>query len=135
MQQDGNASFKEIFLYNFYQSLLKKAFLEFPILESFERVTFEATIREFKRLDRELFNLNQKRIAYDAMSYPNVDYGAYLGGSAKDRRERGLIEAEIKKTKTTYYSERFDKKSTQIIAIPQAYFYDESPICCSVSRS
>lgn len=90
---------KEIFLYNFYQSLLKKAFLEFPILEKFERVTFEATIREFKRLDRELFNLNQKRIAYDAMSYPNVNYGAYCGGMAKDRRERGLIEAEIKKQK------------------------------------
>ena len=99
MQQDDNVRFKEIFLYNFYQSLLKKAFLEFPILEKFERVAFEATIREFKQLDRELFNLNQKRIAYDAMSYPNVDYGAYLGGSAKDRRERGLIEAEIKKQK------------------------------------
>lgn len=97
--QKTEIKIEEVFLYNFYHSLLKKAFLEFPILERCDRTILESTIKDFKQLDKELLGLNQKRIACGAMFYPDVDYGLHLGGSSKDRRERGLIEAEIKKQK------------------------------------
>ena len=100
--QDRKLADSEIihaFLYNFYRSLLKKAFEEFPILENFEKVTYDRAIEDFKNLDKQLLKLNVKRIASECMNYPHVDHGNHFGGSAKDRREKALLQAEIGKKK------------------------------------
>lgn len=100
--QDRKLADNEIidaFLYNFYRSLLKKAFEEFPILENFEKVTYDRAIEDFKNLDKQLLKLNVKRIASECMNYPHVDFGNHFGGSAKDRREKALLQAEIGKKK------------------------------------
>lgn len=87
----------DAYYYNFYYSILRKAFSLNPLIEQRGRVSQEFAINEFKKLDLELMRLNRQEIAAKA-SDKYVPMGM-TGGSTKNLTEQKLIEHEISKKK------------------------------------
>jgi very-short-patch-repair endonuclease len=85
------------FYYNFYHSLLVLAFREYEILNSFNRLSHEEVIKNFKRLDIELLVLNKEYAAAKA-SHRNMPM-SQGGGSVKTFTNLKLLEHEISKKK------------------------------------
>lgn len=54
----------ETFYYNYYNSLLEDAFLEFPILEKFNRIKQERLVEKFRKLDEKIMLSNRELIAH-----------------------------------------------------------------------
>ena len=53
----------EVFYFNYYNSLLNEAVLEFPILEKFSRVKQDGLVQKFQKLDREYITQSRSYIA------------------------------------------------------------------------
>lgn len=80
----------DAYYYNFYYSILRKAFVAYPQIEQRGRVSQEFAIEEFKKLDIELMKLNRQEIAAKA-SDKEIPMGI-SGGSVKNLTEQKLIE-------------------------------------------
>ncbi|MGB3961931.1 MAG: DUF4011 domain-containing protein, partial [Sulfurimonas sp.] len=80
----------DAYYYNFYYSILKKQFKNYPKLDQYGRITQEYAIEEFKKLDLELMKLNQQEIATKAAD-KEIPMGI-SGGSVKNLTEQKLIE-------------------------------------------
>lgn len=80
----------DAYYYNFYYSILRKAFLAYPKIEQAGRITQEFAVEEFKKLDIELMKLNRQEIAAKAAD-KEIPMGL-SGGSVKNLTEQKLIE-------------------------------------------
>lgn len=80
----------DAYYYNFYYSILRKAFAVYPQIEQYGRVSQEFAIEEFKKLDIELMRLNRQEVAAKAAD-KEVSMGI-SGGSVKNLTEQKLIE-------------------------------------------
>ncbi len=83
--------------YNFYYSILRKAFATYPQIEQSGRISQEFAIEEFKKLDLELMKLNRQEIAAKAAD-KEIPIGVG-GGSVKSLTELKLIQNETSKQK------------------------------------
>ena len=86
---------EDVFLYGFYNSLVKEVFREYPILVNFSRLSHEQVIRTYRELDEQLILQNRKRVAYLA-SQRNVPQG-YRSNRKSELTELSLIENELSK--------------------------------------
>ena len=87
----------DAYYYNFYYSILRKAFVAYPQIEQRGRISQEFAIEEFKKLDLELMKLNQQEIAAKAAD-KEIPRGM-SGGSVKSLTELQLIQNETSKQK------------------------------------
>jgi len=53
----------EVFYFNYYNSLLNEALLEFPVLEKFSRVKHDALVKKFQELDKKYIYQSRRYIA------------------------------------------------------------------------
>lgn len=88
---------EECFLYNFYNTLIKEAFREYPILVNFSRLSHEQVIKKYKELDKQFILQNRKKVAYLA-SQRDVPRG-YRSNKKSELTELSLIENEVSKKK------------------------------------
>lgn len=87
----------DVYYYNFYYSILRKAFVTYPQIEQHGRISQEFAIKEFKKLDLELMKLNRQEIAAKVAD-KEIPMGA-SGGSVKSLTELKLIQNETSKQK------------------------------------
>lgn len=87
----------DAYYYNFYYSILRKAFVAYPQIEQRGRISQEFAIEEFKKLDLELMKLNRQEIAAKAAD-KEIPMGV-SGGSVKSLTELKLIQNETSKQK------------------------------------
>lgn len=83
--------------YNFFNTLAKEFYREYPIMNRFSRLSHEQAIEKFKSLDKEWIEKARKKIAYLA-TQKDIPQG-YRGGSKKDLTQLSLILNEISKKK------------------------------------
>jgi len=86
-----------VFKFNFYNTLVKNIFEEYPTLIRFNRLSHEQIIKKFQELDNKLILQNRQKVAYLA-SQRVVPFG-YLSNRKSELTELSLIENEINKKK------------------------------------
>lgn len=88
---------KNMFFYNFYNSIIKKILSQNSILREFNKFTYEEAIKMFKEYDDKLLLLNRELIAAKAADVilPDSNYGPRV----KDYTELKLLKHEINKKK------------------------------------
>jgi len=88
---------KDLFLYNFYNSLAKNILAKNNILREFNKLTYEEAVKKFKEYDDKLLILNRKLIAAKVAQV--VLPISNNGPKVKDYTEFKLLKHEINKKK------------------------------------
>lgn len=87
----------DVFKFNFYNTLVKNIFNEYPLLINFSRLSHEQLINTYKELDKQLIIQNRQKVAYLA-SKRDIPLG-YLSNRKSELTELILIENEVNKKK------------------------------------
>lgn len=90
-------SIVDVFIFNLYNSLVKNIFRIYPSLKEFSRVSHEESIDTFRRLDKNLLNLNKKHVARMA-SLRDLP-PSQAGGAVRTFTNKRLLDNEISKKK------------------------------------
>jgi len=103
----------DCFFYNFYNSILKEVFFEFPLLNQFNKLSHEELINKFKKLDIKLIELNKQFVASKASQrhFPPAN----SGGTIKNFTNLKLIQHEISKKKRHIPIRQFVKRAGKAI--------------------
>lgn len=86
-----------VFLYNFYNTLVREIFRENPLLVNFSRLSHEQIIRTYRELDQQLIIQNRKKVAY-LSAQRKVPMG-YRSNRKSELTELSLIDNELGKKK------------------------------------
>lgn len=119
---------KNMFFYNFYNSIIKRVLSRNSVLREFNKFTYEEAIKMFKEFDDKLLLLNRELIAAKAADIvlPASNYGPRV----KDYTEFKLLSHEInKKKKHISLRSLFTRAGTTIQALKPIFMM--SPLSVS----
>ena len=104
---------EEVFKYNFYNTLIKEIFNEYPLLNNFNKLSHEQLIKKYKELDKKLILQYRKKVAYLA-SKRNIPTG-HFSNIKSELSELSLIKNEINKKKKHIPIRKLISKSANAI--------------------